>query len=37
MKGFMKGVYPKIASAVPSSAISWATYEILKKLLLNFD
>jgi len=36
-KGFYKGVLPKIFSTVPSSAISWSTYEILKKLLLNLE
>ena len=34
-RGFFKGTIPKIISTVPSSAISWSVYEILKKYLLK--
>ena len=34
-RGFFKGTIPKIISTVPSSAISWSVYEIIKKYLLK--
>ena len=34
-RGFVKGTIPKIMSTVPSSAISWSAYEILKKYLIK--
>ena len=35
IKGFFKGVSPRIISNAPSCAISWGTYEIVKHLLSN--
>ncbi len=35
MKGFVKGVVPRIFAQAPASAISWTTYEMMKKLLKN--
>jgi len=32
-KGFVKGVFPRIIAQAPASAISWTTYEMMKKLL----
>ena len=34
-RGFTKGVMPRIINQAPSSAISWATYETVKKYLIN--
>ena len=33
LKGFFKGTVPKIACTVPSSAISWSCYEIIKRFI----
>ncbi len=33
LKGFFKGTLPKIASSVPSSAISWGSYELIKRFI----
>ena len=33
VKGFVKGVVPRIFAQAPASAISWTTYEMMKKLL----
>jgi Mitochondrial carrier protein. len=33
VRGFYKGVVPRIMSQAPSSAISWSAYEMLKRLL----
>ena len=35
MRGFTKGVFPRILAQAPSSAISWASYEMIKKFLVN--
>jgi len=35
LRGFAKGVIPRILTQAPSAAISWTTYELVKKLLLN--
>ncbi len=32
-KGFVKGVFPRVIAQAPASAISWTTYEMMKKLL----
>jgi hypothetical protein len=32
-KGFVKGIFPRILAQAPASAISWTTYEMMKKLL----
>jgi len=32
-RGFVKGVVPRIFAQAPASAISWTTYEMMKKLL----
>jgi len=32
-KGFVKGVFPRIIAQAPASAISWTTYEMMKKVL----
>ena len=34
-KGFVKGVFPRIIAQAPASAISWTTYEMMKKLLAS--
>lgn len=35
LKGFFKGVTPRMISNAPSCAISWGTYEIVKHFLSN--
>ena len=35
LKGFFKGLTPRILSNSPSCAISWGTYEIVKHFLSN--
>ena len=37
LNGFYKGITPKVFSVVPSSAISWSTYEILKSFLFKLE
>lgn len=32
-RGFVKGVVPRIIAQAPASAISWTTYEMMKKFL----
>jgi solute carrier family 25 (mitochondrial iron transporter), member 28/37 len=34
-RGFVKGTFAKIVQTVPSSAVSWSVYEILKRYLLK--
>lgn len=33
IRGFYKGVIPRIASVAPSAAVSWSTYELFKRNL----
>ena len=33
LRGFTKGAIPRIMSQAPSAAISWSTYEIIKRYL----
>jgi len=33
LRGFVKGVVPRIIAQAPASAISWTAYEMMKKLL----
>jgi hypothetical protein len=35
LKGFSKGVFPRILSTMPASAISWSIYETIKRKLEN--
>ena len=35
IKGFRKGVLPRIISTAPSSAVSWSVYEIIKRSLIK--
>jgi len=35
MRGFYKGMWPRMVSLAPASAISWTAYETLKKLFIN--
>jgi hypothetical protein len=32
-RGFVKGVFPRVLSTVPSSAVSWSIYETIKRHL----
>jgi len=33
MRGFTKGLFPRVLASAPASAISWTTYEMMKKFL----
>lgn len=33
MRGFFRGLVPRVALAMPAAAICWGTYELIKKLL----
>jgi len=33
IRGFFKGVTPRVIGSAPAAAISWATYETVKKFL----
>lgn len=33
MSGFFRGVYPRVLVHAPSVAVSWTTFEVLKKTL----
>ena len=35
IRGFAKGVLPRIISTAPSSAVSWSVYEIIKRSLIK--
>ena len=35
LRGFTKGVVPRMLTQAPSAAISWSTYEIIKKYLIQ--
>lgn len=35
LRGFAKGCYPRMCINVPSTALSWGTYEIVKALLTH--
>jgi len=35
MRGFYKGMWPRMITLAPASAISWTAYETLKKLFIN--
>jgi len=35
LRGFTKGLLPRVVTQAPSAAISWTTYELVKKLLLK--
>jgi hypothetical protein len=37
LRGFTKGVFPRILAQAPSSAISWASYEMIKRLLVRHN
>ena len=35
--GFFRGVYPRLLVHAPSVAVSWTTFEVLKKTLDRMD
>jgi solute carrier family 25 iron transporter 28/37 len=35
VRGFVKGVFPRILAQAPASAISWTVYEMMKKMMKN--
>ena len=35
MIAFTKGVFPRMSINVPSTALSWGTYELIKSLLID--
>lgn len=37
MAGFFRGVYPRLLVHAPSVAVSWTTFEVLKKTLDRMD
>lgn len=37
LPGFFRGVYPRLLVHAPSVAVSWTTFEVLKKTLDRWD
>jgi len=35
VRGFFRGICPRMIAQAPASAISWTTYEMMKKLLAS--